>query len=192
MKLGWISAAALLFATAIWAQGNAPAPAAPPKIGTINLQTAIIGTAEGKRASSEIQSQFAARSTELQNLQKQIEDLRAKLQAGQTLSDQERERIQREGERLSRLFQRKQQYFQDDLNAAQQEVANNIGRKLLDVLNKYAKEQGYSVILDTSSQQTPVIYGATQIDVTQEITRLYDQTYPAKPAAAKPAPAPKP
>jgi outer membrane protein len=131
----------------------------------------------------------------LQNLQKQIEDLQAKLQSGQaTLSDEERERLQREGERLTHTFQRKQQYFQDDLNVAQQDVINNIGRKLLDVLSQYSKENGYSVILDSSSQQTPVVYGAPQVDVTQNIVRLYDQSHPAKTSSAapsKPAP-PKP
>ena len=57
-------------------------------------------------------------------------------------------RLQREGERLTRTFQRKQQYFQDDVNVAQQDVINNIGRKLVDVLSQYSKENGYSVILD--------------------------------------------
>ncbi len=52
----------------------------------------------------------------------------------------------------------------------------------MDVLNKYSKENGYSIILDTSSQQTPVLYAANQIDVTQDIIRLYDQSYPVKAA----------
>ena len=123
------------------------------------------------------------------------------MQSGQgTLSDEEKERLQRQGERLTHTFQRKQQYFQDDLNVAQQDVINNIGRKLLDVLSQYSKENGYSVILDSSSQQTPVVYGAPQVDVTQDIVRLYDQSHPAKtsatappkPTPQKPAPTPAP
>ena len=66
---------------------------------------------------------------------------------------------------------------------AQQDVVNNLGRKLEDVLSKYSKENGYSVILDKSSQQTPVVYDAPQVDVTEEITILYDQSHPAKSAA---------
>jgi hypothetical protein len=41
------------------------------------------------------------------------------------------------------------------------------------------------VIFDTSAQNTPVVYAANQIDVTQEIIRLYDQNYPVKAGAAK-------
>ena len=187
---------ALLLVPVIRSQVSSTGAQPPSKVGTVSLQAAVVGTAEGKQASAELQTQFAARSAELQSLQKQIEDLQAKLQSGQaTLSDEERGRLQREGERLSRTFQRKQQYFQDDLNVAQQDVINNIGRKLVDVLSQYSKENGYSVILDSSSQQTPpVVYGAPQVDVTQNIVRLYDQSHPAKTSAAapsKPAP-PKP
>ncbi len=182
--------AALLMTPAVWAQAAAPVTT---KVGVINIQAAIASTAEGKQAAAELQSQFAPRTTELQNLQKQIEDLRNRLQTGQsTLSDEEKARLQREGDQLTRAFQRKQQEFQDDTNDAQQDVVNRIGRKLVDVLNKYAKENSYSVILDDSSQQTPVLYAANPIDVTQDIIRLYDQSYPVKTGAATPAPRPAP
>jgi outer membrane protein len=181
--------AALLMTPALWAQ--AAAPAAAGKVGVINIQAAIASTAEGKQAAAELQSQFTPRMNELQNLQKQIEDVRNRLQTGQsTLSDEEKARLTREGDQLTRTYQRKQQELQDDTNDAQQEVVNRIGRKVVDVLNKYSKEQGYSVVLDDSSQQTPVIYAANQIDVTQDIIRLYDQSYPVKNAGAAPS-APK-
>jgi outer membrane protein len=179
---------------AIWAQASGAGAAASAKVGVINIQAAIASTAEGKQAAAELQSQFAPRSTELQNLQKQIEELRSRLQTGQsTLSDEEKARLQREGDQLTRSFQRKQTEFQDDTNDAQQDVVNRIGRKLVDVLNKYSKENAYTVVLDDSSQQTPVIYAANQIDVTQDIIRLYDQSYPVKAAASTaPRPAPRP
>ncbi|MGB8477077.1 MAG: hypothetical protein WCE61_23610, partial [Candidatus Acidiferrum sp.] len=50
---------------------------------------------------------------------------------------------------------------------------------------------GYSVILDTSGQNSPILYASDQVNVTQEIVRLYDQAYPVKtgaaPATSKPA-----
>ncbi len=188
--------AALLVTPVVWGQSSG---AAAQKIGVINIQAAIAGTSEGKQAAAELQSEFAPRQTELANLQKQIEDVRTRLQTGQTtLSDDEKARLAREGDQLTRTLQRKQQDDQDDSNEATQEVVQRIGRKMMDILDKYAKDGGYSVILDTSSQQTPVLYNASQIDVTQEIIRLYDQNYPVKTTSAAPArpstsrPAPKP
>jgi outer membrane protein len=181
---------ALLMTPALWGQAagaGAPGAAMATKLGIINIQAAIASTAEGKQAAAELQSQFAPRTTELQNLQKQMDDVRTRFQTGQTtLSDEEKARLQRQGDQLSRLFQRKQQEFQDDTNDAQQDVVNRIGRKMIDVLDKYSKENNYSVILDTSSQTTPVIYAANQIDITQDIIRLYDQNYPIKNAGAAP------
>lgn len=103
---------------------------APSKVGTISLQAAECDTAEGKQASAELQTQFAARSTELQNMQKQTEDIQAQLQSSlQMLSDGERGRLRREAERRTRTFQRKQQYLPDDLDVRQQDVMNDLGRE---------------------------------------------------------------
>jgi outer membrane protein len=177
--------AALALAPAFLLQPNAAAQTSAQKVGVINVQAAIAGTAEGKQASAELQSQFAPRQAEIQNLQKQIEDLQTRMRAtANTLSDEEKARHAREYDQLTRTLQRKNQDFQDDGNEAQQEVVNRIGRKMMDVLEKYAKDNGYTIILDTSSQQTPVIYATNQIDVTQDIIRLYDQAYPVKASAA--------
>ena len=189
--------AAFLMTPAVWAQASgAGASAAAVKVGVINVQAAISNTAEGKAAGAELQSQFTPRQTELQNMQKQIEDNQTRLRTGQsTLSDEEKARLARELDNLNRSFQRRSQDAQDDYNAAQQDVINRIGRKLMDVLEKYSKENGYTVILDSSSQQTSVLFWANQIDITQDIVRLYDQNYPFKAAAStspKPASAPKP
>jgi outer membrane protein len=199
IRFGISAMAALLMLPAVWAQSNAAAPA---KVGVISVQAAIQSTAEGKQAAAELQSQFAPRQTELDNLRKQIEDLQTRLRTtSNTLSDEEKARLAREGDQLTRTYQRKQQESQDDYTEAEREVVDRIGRKMIDVLDKYSKDSGYSVILDTSAQNTPVIYAASTIDITQEIIKLFDQSYPVKNAAAarpttprpttpKPAPAP--
>ena len=167
------------------------AAGAPTKVGVISMQAAITSTAEGKQAAAELQSQFAPRQTELQNMQKQIEDDQSRLRTGQTtLSDEEQARLTREYTVLTRTLQRKSQEAQDDFNDAQQDLINRIGRKMVDVLDKYAKDGGYAVVLDSSSQQTPIIYEANQIDITQDIIHLYDQAYPVKTSSAAPSPRP--
>ena len=179
------------------APANGAAPATPGnKVGVLSVRQAIVTTAEGKQASAELQSQFAARQSELENMNKQINDLRQRLSTGQnTLSQEEQGRLTRQGEALAKQLQRKQEDYQEDVNAAQQDVIDRIGRKMMDVLDRYARENGYVAVFDTSAQGSNIIYASNQVDVTQEIIRLYDQAYPvkagatpAKPAAAKPAP----
>jgi outer membrane protein len=172
------------------ATGARSADAAPSRVGVLNIQVAITSTAEGKQASAELQSQFSPRQAEVENLSKQIDDLRNRLRAGaSTLSDDEKARLAREGDQLTRMLQRKQQDFQDDSNEAQREVIDRIGRKMLEVIDRYAKENGYAVIIDTSAQNTPVLYAANQIDITQEVIRLYDAANPVKSSVTQPRPA---
>jgi outer membrane protein len=191
-----ILAAAFLFSTvAIRAQGTAaPGAAVTGKTGVINIRQAIASTAEGKQAGAELQSQFAARQTELEGMNKQINDLRQRLETGTgKLSQEEQTRLQRQGEVMARQLQRKQDEYQEDVNAAQGEVFDRVGRKMIDVLDRYARENGFVIILDSSAQNTPILFASTNIDVTQDIVRLYDGAYPVKAggaAAAKPAPKP--
>lgn len=181
--------AALLAAPSVWAQtGAAAAAPAPSKIAVISLQAAILGTAEGKQASEEIRAQFAPRQTELTNLQKQIEDIQRQAQAGtNTLSDEAKARLQQQYTTLSRRYQRETQDLQDDGNDANQAAVNKIGQKMMSVLDKFAKANGYSVVIDESAQNTPVVYAANQVDITQQIIKLYDDANPVKTAAPAPA-----
>jgi outer membrane protein len=193
MRMAVPALAALLFTPALRAQSAGAA--APAKVGVINVQVAITSSSEGKQAAAEMQSQFTPRQTELENLRKQIDDLQARVRTGSnTLSDEEKARLAAEYDRLGRLLQRKQTETQEDFNEAQREIVDRIGRKMVEVLDKFSRDNGYAVIFDTSAQNTPVIYAANTIDITQDIIRLYDQNYPVKGGAAstKPATAPKP
>jgi outer membrane protein len=183
-----LAAAGLLGAHIAGAQA---APAAGSKVGVISIRQAIAGTAEGKQAGAELQSQFAARQSELENMNKQIADVRTRLDAGAgKLSQEEQARLTRQGELLTRQMQRKQDEYQEDVNAAQSEVFDRIGRKMVDVLDKYARENTFTVILDSSAQNTPILFASTNIDITQDIVRLYDGAYPVKAGAATTTPRP--
>jgi outer membrane protein len=188
---GAVAVFCLLPVRGLRAQGAANAPAAAPtKIAVMNVRNAIVATAEGKQAQAQLQSQFAPRQNELQTLQKQIEDLQRKLNDGaRTLSDDEKAKMQREGELLTRRLQRGNDDLNEEVNAAQSEVVDNIGRKMLEVLDRYSRENGYTVVLDTSAQGSPVVYGSSTADITQDIVRLYDQAFPVKSASSSAAPA---
>jgi len=183
-----LAAAALIGSVAAHAQAAPATAAATEKVGVLSIRQAIASTAEGKQASAELQSQFAARQTELDGLNKQINDLRQRLQNGQnTLSQEEQGRLTRQGEALAKQLQRKQEDFQEDVNSAQQDVIDKIGRKMMDVLDRYARENGYSAVFDTSAQTSPILYASNKVDLTQEIIKLYDQAYPVKAASGAPA-----
>jgi outer membrane protein len=161
----------------------------PVRIGVINIQQAISSTAEGKQAAAELETQFAARQQELDTLGKQVNDVRQRLNSGASMTDDERQRLNLQGTRLTQRLDRKSNEFQEDVNAAQLERVNEIGRKMVAVINRYATEGNYTAILDSSAQSSPVLFAAKNVDVTQDIVRLYDQANPGKASAPS---APKP
>jgi outer membrane protein len=198
--MGWIRTKAMLVvfgamaigmcATALPAQDqptNGGAPAG--KIAAINMRAAIANTAEGKQAAAQLQAQFAGRQKELEDLNKQINDIQQRLNASaDVMSDDEKEKLTTQGQQLSRQLQRKQTDYQEDLNEAQNEAVQQISERMMDLLAKYAPNNGYQAVLDDSSQATPVMYAST--DITQQIVKLYDQTYPVKSADAAGDPKP--
>lgn len=191
-----LAAAGLLVVGVVRAQSPAASPVAAGKVGVINIRAAIGSTAEGKQAQAELQSQFAPRQTDIENMNKQINDLRQRLAACEgKCSQDEIQRLTAQGQRLTQQFDRKNTEFNEDSNAALGDVIDRIGRKMVDVLERYASQNGYSVVLDSSAQNTPILFASSQIDVTQDIVKLYDQAYPVKggaPAQQKPAAKPAP
>jgi outer membrane protein len=175
---------------------TAPGAAGAGKIAVLNVRQAIVTTAEGKQASAELQSQFAPRQNEMESLNKQINDIRQQLAANQTTwSDEQKAKAQTQGQRLAAQLERKNTELQEDVNAAQGDVVDRIGRKMMEVLDRFARENGYVAVFDSSAQNSPIIYASNNVDVTQEIIKLYDQQYPLKGgsgATPKPAASPKP
>jgi Skp family chaperone for outer membrane proteins len=161
------------------AQANSPGNIAEAgaKVAAINMRAAIANTSEGKQAAAQLETQFAARRRELEDLKKKIDDLRQRLTAGdKALSDEEKQRLTVEGQRLTRQLERRQNEFQEDLNDAQSDVISRIGQRMVAVLGKYAPSKGYAAVLDNSSQSTPVMYASA--DITQDVVKAYDLAYP--------------
>ena len=69
-------------------------------------------------------------------------------------------------------------------------MIDKIGRKMIDVLDRYARENGYVAILDPP--RTCRFLRTDKIDVTQDIIKLYDQAYPLKAGTTPAKPAAKP
>jgi len=120
-----------------------------------------------------------------------------KLQA--TGSDEVKTKLMRDIDSANTKLQRDTQDAQTDLDEEQQKIMQELGGKMMAVVEKYAQSNGLAMVVDVSNPQTPVLWAAQAIDITAEIVKLYDQANPgtgtttAKPAAvptAAPAPTP--
>lgn len=185
--------------TLAWGQSSAPAPVTG-KIGVINIQAAIANTGEGKKAFGELDKKYAPRRQDLQEQQQAVDSLQAQLQKqGTTLSDEEQRRLTRELQEKQTRLKRSQEDAQADFSADSQEVISRVGQKLVKLVDDYARENGYVLVIEGNPQQLPIYYVAPQVDLTEEMIKRYDAANPvaadaggpAKPTAAARPPAPK-
>jgi Skp family chaperone for outer membrane proteins len=189
---------AVLACTAAFAQAEkaapatAPAPAGPTKIGIIDIQKAIAFSNEGRRDFEVLQKKFEPKQTQLQGLQKELADLQDRLKTqGDKLNDDARNSLTNQIQTKQKNLQRDFEDAQGDFQNQQSEIVNRIGGKLMKVLDKYAKDNGYTLILDVSTQQSPVLWASTATDVTEPVVNAYN-TESGVPAPATPtAPAAK-
>ena len=161
------------------------------KYAVINIQGALVTTKDGQKAAGELESKASPRRKELEGKQNEINSLKDQLQKGSnTLSEQAKQDLYHKIETRTTSLKRDVEDAEADWNQEQQKVLQQLGQKMMAVIDKYAKDNGYTLILDVSSPQTPVLYASNTIDITKDIIDLYDKgsgTTPA--AAATPAPA---
>lgn len=168
------------------------AQAAPSKVGIIHIQNAIIGTKDGQAAAKSLEEKFLPRRKEVEKKQADIAALQNQLRASSnTASEDVKNKLMRDIDVKQKSLQRDAEDFQAEVDGEQQKVLGDLGGKIMAVIDKYATDNGFAIIIDVSSQQSPVLYAATSIDITREVVGLYDKNAPgAAPAAPAAAPAP--
>lgn len=191
-SLAQAGAAAPGGSTAAAPTSGAPTPSPAPagtRIGIVNIQDAIIATNEGKKEFDALQQRFAPKQNDLKSLNDEVEKMKADLQAkGDKLNEDERAKQVKLLEAKQKTLQRNFDDAQSEFQQAEQEVVNRIGQKMLNVMDKYAKTNGYAVIIDVSNPQTPVLWASQGNYITKDIVDAYNSEAPTGPPSA---PAPK-
>ncbi len=158
---------------------------AAQKVAIIDIQAAIARSKDGQAAIRDLQDKFAPKRVELENQQREISDLQNQLRNQEkALSDEARTRLLRTLDDKTRRLNRDNEDATAEFQQAQQDVINGIGRKILGVISEHAQENGFSLVLDISSPQNPVLYANATIDITQAIIEQYDAAAAAAEAAA--------
>lgn len=170
---------------------------APTKVAIINIQGAIVATKDGARARESIQKKFEPRFKQVEAQNNEVQKLRNQLSTlANTASQEVRDKISREIDDKQKKLQWDTEDLQNDLQQEEGKLVNEIGQRMMQIIDEYAKQQGFALVLDVSSQQSPVLWAANGIDITQQIVELYDKRFgageapAAKPAAGAPAAAP--
>jgi outer membrane protein len=156
----------------------------------IQIQAAIVSTKDGQAAAADLENRLGPKRKELEKQQADIKDLQDKLQrGGNTMSQSGKDDVQRQIDSRTKSFNRDMEDAQAEFESEQQKLVNDLGGKLMQVIDKYAQANGFSVILDVSNPNTPVLYASNTVDITKEIIDLYDKQAASLPKTTGSAPA---
>lgn len=190
----------LITAVLMLAAVGASAQQGPTKVGVISVQGAIVGTKDGQKAAQQLDTKFGPRKKDFDVRQNEVVQLQDQYNKGGSLmSEEKRQQLARDIDEKKKRLERDTQDANEELQSEQQRVLQGLGQRMMAVIEKYAKDNGYTLILDVSNPNTPVLYASSAIDITQDIVQLYDKssangapaTAPAAPGAKTPGtPAP--
>ncbi|MCF7821455.1 MAG: OmpH family outer membrane protein [Mariprofundaceae bacterium] len=151
----------------------AMANAADIKIGFVDLNIAIENTKEFQVGSNRIKALITNKQKELDALRVQIEQAEKNmLSQTMAMSPERLSQKQSEIKELRKLYTRKQQDAQEEINGEQNRLRSAQGLKLAKVLKEFGKKGGYDLILPKAQI---VLYSNPAHDVTSEITKLLDK-----------------
>jgi outer membrane protein len=171
-----------MVSTALFVFGHVAA--AQAKVAVINLQKAVMDSAEIKAASAAMESRYKPRVAQIEQLDKEIAAIAQNLQtnAGK-LTPQAEGDLNAQGTRKQRDVQRLRDDLQADVDRDRNEILQKSAGKMTDVLKKLAEEKGYDIVVD--APYAP--YFKAALDITNDLVAAYDKVYPAAAPAAAPA-----
>lgn len=164
----------LIAASLVLASASASAfaaDAAPTRIALINMQEAIRGTAEGKKAEGALRKEMEDLQKKMQTEGKKIQDSMDALRKQGMVMDEKTRREKEEGIQKQILALREEEAkSQQKFQERDQQISQPIVKKLRDVVAGIAKEKGYTLVMDGGS----VVYAQAGDDITAEVIKRYD------------------
>ena len=148
---------------------------AQTKVGIINLQRAVLESAEIKKASAEMENKYKPRQAEIEKLQKEIAGIQQSLQSGKlnALGEQD---ANAQGQRKQRELTRITEDLQADVDRERNEILGKSSQRMQEVVKKLATEKGLDIVIDISN----AVYFKDSLEITTEAIAAYDKAYPAK------------
>jgi outer membrane protein len=180
------------------APAAAPPQAIPAKIALISFEQAVFATNEGQRAVQDIQKKYEPKKQAIDTQAQEVDGLKKSLQsAPATLTDAERAAKLKAIDTKEKTLNREAEDAQNSYQADLQEAYGKVAQKVSQTLKQYVSDNGYTLLLDVSNQQTNNVMWVNpkdNIDITEAVVSAYNASSgvaapaPSAPSATRPRP----
>ncbi len=112
--------------------------------------------------------------------------MRDQLQKGaNTMSEEARRNLARDIQKAEVELQRDMEDARGEFSQEQNELFNDVGSKMMTIIDQYSKANGFEIVLDISNPQSPVLYAVNEVNITTAIIEAYDAQHPVEGASAE-------
>ncbi len=168
--------------------------ALPAKVALIAFEQAVFATNEGQRAVQDVQKKYEPKKAQIDSLSGEVDGLKKQLQsAPATLSDEERQTRLKTIDTKEKQLNRDAEDATQAYNADLQEAYNRVAQKVSVTAKSYSQQNGFTLLLDVSSQASNVLWALQSTDVTEAVVDSYNKTSgiaappPSAPSATRPS-----
>ena len=146
---------------------------AETKIGYVDMQKAVQSTTAGKKAKTDLETEFNKRKKELDKKKADIEKMGQDLEKKKSvLSEEVLGKKQMELQEEMMKFQKVVGENQLEIQKKEKELTLPILEKMKKVIEKVAGEKGFSMVLERTEQN--VLFAQKDIDLTEEVVKTFE------------------
>ncbi len=156
------------------------------------FQGVVAQTNEGQRNFAEVRKKYEPKQAQLKQQSDEIDSLKKQLQtSGTALSDAERASRLKTIDDKEKALQRSGEDAQNDFQQEIQQTYASLAEKVFTSVQSYATQNGYTLVVDASQQQSPVLWANPGTDISAAIVQAYNQKsgVPAPAASSTTTPA---
>ncbi|MES1944175.1 outer membrane chaperone Skp (OmpH)-like protein [Salinisphaera sp. PC39] len=142
------------------------------KIGVVNLARLVTESPQAQRARQNMEGQFASRMEELQERREKLQsDVERLKRDGSVMSDEARQKLEDSIRDQQRRLRLAQEEYNEDVQRAEQQEMQELRQDIREVIDTYAREQGYDLIVGDG-----ILYAGERVDLTDKVlARLKDK-----------------
>ncbi len=141
--------------------------AAELKIGFVNSLKVMDNAPQVEAANKRLEQEFAPRQRKLVGAQQEVKRLEERLtKEGNIMGEAEADNISRDIREKRRDLKRQQDEFREDYNIRRNEELDKLQKRIIEVIQTIAKEQGYDLILSEG-----VVWASPKVDITDQVLK---------------------
>lgn len=145
------------------------------KFGYVDLQKAIQSTSVGKKAKAELESEFNKRKKDIESKQADIKKMGEDLEKKKAvLSEEAMQRKQGEIQEEMMKYQELVGKNQIEIQKKQNDLTAPILEKMKVIMDKIAKNEGYTAIFEKNEQS--VLWIKSEFNITDKLVQEFEKT----------------